>query len=111
MTERLGERSDPGSGNGKPHPNGRGHSTADRLAELRAEIAHTRAELGETVQALAAKADVKARVRGSVHDVSDRGREMVQRCTDAVRRRPAPLAAALSAAILIVALVRWRRNR
>nr|BFE57892.1 hypothetical protein GCM10020063_024180 [Dactylosporangium thailandense] len=33
---------------------------------LRAEIARTRAALGETVEALAAKADVKARVRARV---------------------------------------------
>lgn len=78
MTERLGERSDPGSGNGKPHPNGRGHSTADRLAELRAEIAHTRAELGETVQALAAKADVKARAQETVAEMKARARDSME---------------------------------
>jgi len=53
---------------------------------LREEIKQTRAELGETVQALAAKADVKARakeqveqtkanVRAQLHDATDRVRE------------------------------------
>ena len=36
------------------------------VAALRAEIAQTRADLGETVQALAAKADVKARAKEQV---------------------------------------------
>ena len=36
------------------------------IEELRAEIKQTRTELGETVQALAAKADVKARAKDQV---------------------------------------------
>nr|WP_173167034.1 DUF3618 domain-containing protein [Phytohabitans suffuscus] len=42
---------------------------------LRAEIRQTRADLGETVQALAAKADVKARVRRSAAQTAERARE------------------------------------
>jgi hypothetical protein len=41
---------------------------------LRDEIAHTRAELGETVQALAARADVPARARASAQRTADRVR-------------------------------------
>jgi hypothetical protein len=57
---RIGEGEDivsqkNGSSGGKPDVNA-----------LRAEIAQTRAELGETVQALAAKADVKARAKEQV---------------------------------------------
>ena len=37
--------------------------------ELRQEIEQTRAQLGATVEALAAKADVPARVRGKVADM------------------------------------------
>jgi hypothetical protein len=40
--------------------------------ELRAEIKQTRAELGETVQALAAKADVKARAMDQVEQTKQR---------------------------------------
>lgn len=42
--------------------------------ELRAEIKQTRAELGETVQALAAKADVKARAMEQVEQTKQRVR-------------------------------------
>lgn len=56
------------------------------VAALREDIKQTRAELGETVQALAAKADVKARakeqveltkqnVKAQVHDATDKVRE------------------------------------
>jgi hypothetical protein len=56
--------------NGKVSTNGKVDTEA-----LRAEIRQTRAELGETVQALAAKADVKARVRQSVAQTTERARE------------------------------------
>jgi len=39
---------------------------------LRAEIAQTRADLGETVQALAAKADVKARAKDQVEETKQK---------------------------------------
>lgn len=38
--------------------------------ELRQDIGRTREQLGETVEALAHKADVPARVRGKVHEPS-----------------------------------------
>lgn len=41
---------------------------------LRDEIAQTRAELGETVQALAARADVRARARASARRTANRVR-------------------------------------
>jgi Protein of unknown function (DUF3618) len=58
------------STNGKTSTNGKVDTEA-----LRAEIRQTRAELGQTVQALAAKADVKARMRGSVAHTAERARE------------------------------------
>ncbi len=42
------------------------------VEELRADIKQTRAELGETVQALAAKADVKARAKEQVEHTKQR---------------------------------------
>lgn len=71
--------------------------------ELRTDIAQARAELGETLQALAARANVPARARASA--------------AHAVRRAqtawitPVPwlvLSASLSAAALVVVLVRSR---
>lgn len=52
---------------------------------LRAEIRQTRAELGETVQALAAKADVKARIKGSAAHTRDRVRNRAGQTTASVR--------------------------
>jgi cobalamin biosynthesis Mg chelatase CobN len=71
---------------------------------LREDIRQTRAELGETVQALAAKADVKARAKDSVEQtkakvkaqaaeaterVADKVKEATHTATDAVRNAAA----------------------
>ena len=88
---------------------------------LRVEIARTRADLGETVEALAAKADVKARVRDSIDEATERAQEFgrdlpdnaraaIARLGRKVRERPAPFAA-VGALIVVLALIRWRRNR
>jgi cobalamin biosynthesis Mg chelatase CobN len=59
------------------------------MAVLREEIKQTRAELGETVQALAAKADVKARAKESVEQtkakVKAQAAEATGRVTEAVK--------------------------
>jgi cobalamin biosynthesis Mg chelatase CobN len=59
------------------------------LETLRAEIRQTRADLGETVQALAAKADVKARAKESVEQtkaqVKAQVAETTGKVTEAVR--------------------------
>jgi hypothetical protein len=81
-------------------------------ALLREEIRLTRAELGETVQALAAKADVKARVRRSAAHSADRARVQVHDAGVAVRRDPVPwaaIAAGTAAAIILLLVIRGRR--
>jgi hypothetical protein len=96
---------------------------------LRREIARTRAELGETVQALAAKADVKARAREQVEQTKDRVRERVAQFAGtarssartsahdagvAARRNPVPLGALLGAAaalVVVLIVIRGRNNR
>ena len=55
------------------------------LERLRAEIKLTRAELGETVQALAAKADVKARAKAEVEQTRQRIRAQTAEATGRVR--------------------------
>ncbi|GAA2699751.1 DUF3618 domain-containing protein [Micromonospora olivasterospora] len=50
-----------------------GNGTGDTEA-LREEIRRTRVELGETMEALAAKADVKARLRNSTEQAKERMR-------------------------------------
>lgn len=52
----------------------------DDKAALRNQIARTRADLGDTIQELASRADIKARARQAVSDVR-------QRAKDAVRSR------------------------
>jgi hypothetical protein len=74
--------------------------------ELQQEIEQTRQRLGQTVDELAAKADVKARARTKATQVSGRVRhsQLVQ------RRWPV---AALAAGILIagsVAVWRWKKT-
>jgi hypothetical protein len=58
--------------------------------QLRRDIQHTRAELGETVQALAARADVRARVGNAADDLAAEFREAARtaggRLADSGRR-------------------------
>ena len=92
-------------------------STDHRPAEeLRAEIVQTRAALGDTVQALAAKADVKARVRASASQTADRVKGSVRRA----RRSPetwmiVTAGAAATAAVILLqrgfsGIGRWGRR-
>lgn len=55
-----------------------GRTTPTDPDDLRTEIQQTRADLGETVEALAAKADIKARAQESVANVKVRAREQVE---------------------------------
>jgi hypothetical protein len=73
--------------------------------QLKAEIAQTREDLGETAAALAAKTDVKARVRTFAGTARDRV------ATNA--RRPVPVAvfaAVVSAATVAFVLIRRSRR-
>jgi hypothetical protein len=73
--------------------------------ELQQEIEQTRRELGQTVDELAAKTDVKARARAKAAEVSGR----VRRSQLVQRRWPV----ALAAGVLIagsVAVWRWKKT-
>lgn len=78
--------------------------------EIEADIEQTREALGETVEALAEKFDVKSQAQHKVQDLR-------QRVTDAVtdghgKIRPAvPAGAAIAAAAIVVVLVLVRRRR
>ena len=63
---------------------------------LREEIKQTRAELGETVQALAAKADVKARAKEQVEVTKAKAMAQVHEATEKVRGAAANAAAVAS---------------
>jgi hypothetical protein len=73
---------------------------SDDPDEIRAQIEETRHELGETVEALAAKADVKAQVK----DKAEATKETVQQ---QARQRPGAFIGAGVA--MLVALVARRR--
>ena len=61
-------------------------------AALRAQIAETRAELGDTVEALAAKTDVKARAQHAASQAADTAKAKLS----AARDQAADLAATVS---------------
>ncbi|MDT4989261.1 MAG: hypothetical protein QOI74_3355 [Micromonosporaceae bacterium] len=101
--------------------------------DLRADIEQTRAALGETVQALAAKVDVKARLqetaddararvrdglrtaavqaRSAAADAPRRTRQLAIRAGAAARDNPVPLAVVAGSVAALALFVRWRRNR
>jgi hypothetical protein len=114
-----------------------GEAPPDNLQALTEEIERTRTELGETVEALAAKADVKARAQDRAADakqtILDVGGQVksgtaqaaatvwnaapepvqraAKRAADGARQRRAPLAAAAAAALLVGWLIARRRRR
>ncbi|MEU1602753.1 DUF3618 domain-containing protein [Micromonospora matsumotoense] len=114
--------------------NGTGNGTGDTEA-LREEIRRTRVELGETMEMLAAKADVKARLKDSAEQAKGRVREQAaltvarvrgqaaqgvdlaraqaHDTSVAVRRDPVPwatIAAGAVAAVVVLLIVRGRRR-
>lgn len=97
--------------------------------EIRREIDHTREELGDTVEALAAKTDVKAQVKERADeiksDAAQRKDELLSKAkeavpesagagahqvADTVKRRPVPFSAAgaFAAGLLVGWLLRRR---
>jgi len=74
------------------------------VEELRAEIKQTRADLGETVQALAAKADVKARAKEQVEVARERALETV-------RTNQVPIAIVVAGAMAVVGIILVLRGR
>ena len=79
-------------------------ATPNDPAAIREEIERTREDLADTVDALHAKLDVKAQVRQKVAAVRD------QATTADGKPRPELVVGAVAVALLVVALVRWRRR-
>jgi hypothetical protein len=86
--------------------------------EIRAEIEHTREDLGETISALSAKTDVKAQASAKADELKQRaqdtGDQVKQRANDVterVKRRPAPVIVGGIAVLVILGMVRRRRRR
>lgn len=78
--------------------------TAPSEEQLRQEIEHERQQLGETVEALAAKADVKARAQAWAAGMTGRIK------ADPARQRQVAVAAAAAAAVVFgyLAIRLWR---
>jgi Protein of unknown function (DUF3618) len=87
-----------------------GGATSDPQ-EVRQEIERTRQELGDTVEALAYKADVKSRVQERVANISQRAQATGAQGARTVRDRRAPLAAIGGAVLLVGLAILWRRRR
>ncbi len=96
-------------------------TSPDDQQELEKEIEQTRERLGETVEALAAKVDVKAqaqeklgqltaRLKGTAAEATDKAAQAGQQ----VKKRPVPAAATvgvIGALVLFFALIRrWTRR-
>jgi hypothetical protein len=58
---------------------------------IRADIDETRRELGDTVEALAEKTDVKARAHERVEEVKAKAPDSAQEVIEKVRAKPLPL--------------------
>ncbi|BCJ57345.1 DUF3618 domain-containing protein [Micromonospora endophytica] len=104
-----------------------GNGTGDTEA-LREEIRRTRVELGETMEALAAKADVKKRLKSSADQARERMRDQAVQTVARVRAQagmhheqtgtgarsgPAPfvaLAAGAVVAAVVLLIIRGRRG-
>ena len=103
------------------------------IDDIQADIEHTRKELGETIEALSAKADVKGRAKQKAADTKDSITEKVYETKEIALKKAhaaqfaarhavtddtgsvkpgVPIAALIAAvAILVVSLVVWRRRR
>jgi osmotically-inducible protein OsmY len=83
--------------------------------ELQQEIDRTRERLGDTVEELASRADLKARARGKAAEVKVKAQDKATELSGRVRRSQAvqrrwPLAVAAGVVVAgAVAVRRWRR--
>jgi succinyl-CoA synthetase beta subunit len=97
----------------------------DSVQKLTDEIGRAREELGETVEALVAKADVKARARDMAAEVTGRTaqagatawhatpepvRQAARRAMDTARKRRVNLAVAAGILIAGWLILRWRHR-
>lgn len=69
---------------------------SDDPDEIREQINQTRAELGETVEALAAKADVKAQVKEKVATAKEQAQEKAAAAKDQVQEKTSEVKARIS---------------
>lgn len=81
------------------------------IDELQADIERTRRELGDTVSALAEKADVKGRVQDKAVETREAAIQKAQVVQEAVKRNPAIDIGVLVAIAIGITIWARRRNR
>ena len=81
------------------------------IDELQADIERTRRELGDTVSALAEKADVKARLQDKAAETKEAAVQKAQVVQEVVKRNPALDFGVLAAIVIGIAYWVRRRNR
>ena len=85
-------------------------TSADDQQELEKEIEQTREQLGQTVEALAARVDVKARAQEKLGQLTAQASQAGQQ----IRKRPVPAAATagvIGALVLFFTVIRrWMRH-
>ncbi|WP_320774695.1 DUF3618 domain-containing protein [Streptomyces sp. CRN 30] len=86
-----------------------GHEGAKGPDELRRQIEETRAALGDTVEELAAKADVKARAQAQMADLKGSASYAVRTVRERVPMAAVAGAVGVAAAVA-VGVYLWRRN-
>ena len=87
-------------------------------AEIEQEIERTRKRLGDTVDELAAKADMKARARAKAAEMKARAAEVSGRVrqsqimqSQVMQRRRWPAAVAVGVLVAGSAVIAWRRRK
>ena len=93
---------------------GPGEAPPDDIQALTEEIRRTREDVGETVAALAAKADMMARARAKASEVAGRLRDTAGKVKEQMaipQQRRAVLAVAAGVVLLAGALIARRRRR
>ena len=96
-----------------PADPGPGDAPPDSIQALTAEINRTREDVGETVAALAAKADIKARLREEESEVAGWLRDTAGKVKDQMavpRQRRVVLTAACAVLLAGVLIARLRRR-
>ena len=99
-----------GPGHGGPDP---GDAPPDGIQALTEEIERTREDVGQTVAALAAKANIKARLREEESEVAGRLRDTAGKVKDQIMAVPRQRRVVLTAAcaVLLAGVLITRRRR
>jgi hypothetical protein len=89
-------------------------STGQSEGQLRDDIERTRQQLGETAEALAAKADVKARAKQKANQVKEqatvRANQVRDQAASGWLSNPSALAAVAAVVFAGIAIAAWRRR-